>query len=415
MSHGKEKRGAQPPTLQRRTNHDLPEEIVLEILAKQPVKSLLRFRCVCKRWYSSMANPSFISTHLSNNHHNQGLVIHLAKNTRIPSSGRLDSQFCTLARDRTFETISKFPIPFTFRSWFLVLAGSCNGILCFSDYMTPGCNAVYLWNPSIRMFKRLPYTCSTQLRKVALGFGYDSQTNDYKVVKFSWTIAEPMPPPEVEVYSLSSDSWKRIELGISWRPDVVSRNFNITLTFPVVSGHLHWMIEMIEEGDEQEERSTAMILSFDLNSEKFKELPLPDEEGSCFKKGLTSFKEKLALIKFGSGVQPHSMLSCSIWVMREYGVFDSWNELCVLPIQILTDFIGFTKYGALIRKKTWLVSANGVLKSKDKCVLIDPETLHEKEIITQADSQLNVTTYMENLTLLDGANVVSYKEDLLCV
>ena len=236
MSHGKEKRGAQPPTLQRRTNHDLPEEIVLEILAKLPVKSLLRFRCVCKRWYSSIANPSFISTHLSNNHHNQGLVIHLAKNTRIPSSGRLDSQFCTLARDRTFETISKFPIPFIFRSWFLVLAGSCNGILCFSDYMTPGCNGVYLWNPSIRMFKRLPYTCSTQLRKVALGFGYDSQTNDYKVVKFSWTIAEPMPPPEVEVYSFSSDSWKRIELGISWRPDVVSRNFNITLTFPVVSG-----------------------------------------------------------------------------------------------------------------------------------------------------------------------------------
>ena len=101
--------------------------------------------------------------------------------------------------------------------------------------------------------------------------------------------------------------------------------------------------------------------------------------------------------------------------VRQYGVLDSWYKLCVLPIQILTDFIGFTKYGALIRKKTWLVSANGVLKSKDKCVLIDPETLLEKEIITQADSQLNVATYMENLTLLDGANVVSYQGDLLRV
>ncbi|KAK4572187.1 hypothetical protein RGQ29_030563 [Quercus rubra] len=302
MSHGKEKRRAQPPTLQRRTNHDLPEEIVLEILAKLPVKSLLRFRCVCKRWYSSIANPSFISTHLSNNHHNEGLVIHLAKNTRIPSSGRLDSQFCTLARDRTFENHIQVSNSLHFSFLVSVLAGSCNGILCFSDYMTPGCNAVYLWNPSCQV---------------------------------SWTIAEPMPPPEVEVYSLSSDSWKRIELGISWRPDVVSRNFNITLTFPVVSGHLHWMIEMIEEGDEQEERSTAMILSFDLNSEKFKDLPLPDEEGSCFKKGLTSFKEKLALIKFGSGVQPHSMLSCSIWVMREYGVFDSWNNFVFCRFKFL--------------------------------------------------------------------------------
>ena len=44
-----------------------------------------------------------------------------------------------------------------------------------------------------------------------------------------------------------------------------------------MSGHLHWMIELIEEGGGQEGRSTAMIFSFDLNSEKFKELPLPDE------------------------------------------------------------------------------------------------------------------------------------------
>ena len=94
-----------------------------------------------------------------------------------------------------------------------------------------------------------------------------------------------------------------------------------------------------------------MTFSFDLNSEKFKELPLPDEEGSCFKKGLTSFKEKLPLIKFGSGVQPHSMLLCSIWLMREDSVFDSWNKLCVVPVESYPNFIGFTKYGLLLVQK----------------------------------------------------------------
>ena len=48
---------------------------------------------------------------------------------------------------------------------------------------------------------------------------------------------------------------------------------------------------MIEEGVGQETRYVEMILSFDVNSEKFKELPLPNDhsfkDGKCF----TSVKE----------------------------------------------------------------------------------------------------------------------------
>nr|XP_023876158.1 F-box/kelch-repeat protein At3g23880-like [Quercus suber]XP_023876165.1 F-box/kelch-repeat protein At3g23880-like [Quercus suber]XP_023876171.1 F-box/kelch-repeat protein At3g23880-like [Quercus suber] len=398
--------------LQRRTKHDdLPDEIVLEILARLPVKSLLRFRCVCKTWYSYITNPNFISTHLlCYNNHDGGYVIYMPR-TAVHRAyfHRPHSQICTLAFDRTFETISEFRIPFTFQSGYASLVGSCNGILCFTDFITPKSNDVYLWNPSIRKFKRLPNTClnQTQVLNVAHGFGYDSLNNDYKVARFSWTGIKWIPPPEVEVYSLSSDSWKRVELGISRRPNVISYGFNGILAFPFVSGHLHWMIEMIEEGGGQERRYTSMILSFDVNSEKLKELPVPDE-GGCIAKYLTSYKEKLALIKFGHGAQPFSKL-CSIWVMREYGVLDSWNKLFVLPIENSTDFIGFTKYGLLlVRNRSRLVSTNSELERKDKSVLIDPEALHEKEISNQIDYLLDVVTYMENLALLDGTNVVSY-------
>ncbi|XP_065622103.1 F-box/kelch-repeat protein At3g23880 [Quercus suber] len=413
-----QKKEARPPIiLRRRTKHDdLPDEIVLEILARLPVKSLLRFRCVCKTWYSYITNPNFISTHLlCYNNHDGGYVIYMPR-TSVHRAyfHRPHSQICTLAFDRTFETISEFRIPFTFQSGYASLVGSCNGILCFTDFITPKSNDVYLWNPSIRKFKRLPNTClnQTQVLNVAHGFGYDSLNNDYKVARFSWTGIKWIPPPEVEVYSLSSDSWKRIELGISWRPNVLAHYFNYTLTFPFVSGHLHWMIEIIEEGDGQGWRLTSMILSFDVNSEKFKELPLPDDEGSCITKCLTSFKEKLALIKFERSVQPHSMLLCSIWVMRECGVFDSWNKLCVVPVESSLNFIGFTKYCLiLVRKRSQLVSTNSKLESKDKIFLIDPETLHEKEISyigNHIDNRLDIAAYMENLALLDGENLVSY-------
>ena len=107
--------------LRRRTKHDddLPDEIVLDILSKLPVKSLLRFRCVCKPWYSSIANPKFISTHLLNHnhhhHHHHGYVIHIPRNIPIPffpGSSHSSDQVCTLACDRTFETISEFRVPF---------------------------------------------------------------------------------------------------------------------------------------------------------------------------------------------------------------------------------------------------------------------------------------------------------------
>nr|XP_023884580.1 F-box/kelch-repeat protein At3g23880-like [Quercus suber] len=366
---------------------------------------------ICKSWYSYITDPYFISTHLNHNHHHHDYVIHKRRPKIIPHhppSSRSNLQVCTLALDRTFETISEFRIPFTFQSGYPGLVGSCNDILCFTDFIISKSEDVYLWNPSIRKFKRLPNTCLTQLSKVALGFGYDSQNNDYKVVRFSWTISgKPKPPPKVEVYSLSSDSWRRIGLGISWRPNVLAHYFNYTLTFPLVSGHLHWMIEMIDEGGAQEGRFTSMILSFDVNSEKFKELPLPDDEGSFLvTKCVTSFQEKLALIKFGYGVEPHSML-CSIWVMKEYGVPDSWNKLCVLPVDVFIDFTGFTNYGILlIQNMPRRVSTNCELERKYKSVLIDPETLHENEISIQVNYHLDVAIYMESLALLDGANVV---------
>ena len=41
----------------------LPLEIINEILSRLPVKSLLRFLCVSKRWYARIKNQDFIKLH----------------------------------------------------------------------------------------------------------------------------------------------------------------------------------------------------------------------------------------------------------------------------------------------------------------------------------------------------------------
>ncbi|KAK4727087.1 hypothetical protein R3W88_032004 [Solanum pinnatisectum] len=44
---------------------DFPEDLIREILLKLPVKALLRFKCVCKNWYTLIKNPCFIREHLN--------------------------------------------------------------------------------------------------------------------------------------------------------------------------------------------------------------------------------------------------------------------------------------------------------------------------------------------------------------
>lgn len=42
----------------------LPEELIVKILLKLPVKSLLQFKCVCKLWKTLISNTQFANNHL---------------------------------------------------------------------------------------------------------------------------------------------------------------------------------------------------------------------------------------------------------------------------------------------------------------------------------------------------------------
>ncbi|XP_030967227.1 F-box protein CPR1-like [Quercus lobata] len=374
----------EPPIL----NH-LPYDIVLNILTRLPVKSVIRLRCVSKSLYSSITTPYFISTHLNHTKNNinrdNACVIHL------PYSYRPTIPACTVALGRSFDTISEIRIPFDFPHPRVQIVGSCNGLLCLADLVYG--NVIYLWNPSVRKFKKLPDPCLGNSKFVKLGFAYHSENNDYKVVRIS---SPPSSPQVVEVYTLSSGSWRRVEtsLGANGIYYYFKRSL---LPTPLVSGALHW-IAVITEG---EENPIYRILSFDVNCEKFRKLALPHGhiDDKNLEIHLSSFKGKLAFV---TSEQPGFVFS--IWVMRENGVVDSWTKLFVVPFQRIAHCTAFTEYGSLL-----MFSYNNIgrFKYEDKFVLIDIETLQEKKDLGIQIS-LSAATFMESLVLLDGASVVSY-------
>ncbi|XP_058105934.1 putative F-box protein At1g32420 [Magnolia sinica] len=58
-----------PREVEKGENERLPFDLVVEILAWLPVKSLIKFRCVCNQWRKLLLDPMFISMHAERSKH----------------------------------------------------------------------------------------------------------------------------------------------------------------------------------------------------------------------------------------------------------------------------------------------------------------------------------------------------------
>ncbi|KAI9127073.1 hypothetical protein K1719_001632 [Acacia pycnantha] len=91
---------------------------------------------------------------------------------------------------------------------FTRIIGSINGLL--------GLYPLVLWNPATREVRQLPmprkqYNPGTS----TTGFGYSPIVNDYKIVRiYSYYERHGYTLFGAEVYSLSTDSWKDVDLGV---------------------------------------------------------------------------------------------------------------------------------------------------------------------------------------------------------
>ena len=130
---------------------DLPHDVVLNILIGLPVKSLIRFRCICKFWYLSITNSNFITNQAKlYNNTNNGYVLYIQE--------------------------------WAINKRYLLCTDICNsdGLICIALYNN---RTIYLWNPSIRKFKMvtgtsLSFNITPSVFSYAYGFAYHSQKND---------------------------------------------------------------------------------------------------------------------------------------------------------------------------------------------------------------------------------------------
>ncbi|CAN4120675.1 unnamed protein product [Withania somnifera] len=313
---------------------NFPLEIIIEILSRLPVKSVLKFKCVSKSWLSLISSSHFVKSHLkissrnNNNFTNKNLLL---LSMYLPHT----LYSCTLysaLHEKSISFINKLNFPWNPSN---IIAGVsfCNGLflICIGMYS----NNLYLWNPSTRKTKKLPFSGAEYSRcDVTYGFGYDESNDDYNVVEIYGVYGiHYVYGANIKIYSLRENSWRKIEkyCDALFCPD----------SGVFLNGSLHW-------GVAHNDGSCIYwdIVSLNLENEQFGKFSLPNyDPGKCTNGsnsrplGDSSDHFELGTLNWALGkLRDCLCLFCDyykvkldVWVMKENNGKRSWIKSISLP------------------------------------------------------------------------------------
>ncbi|CAI9118805.1 OLC1v1020418C1 [Oldenlandia corymbosa var. corymbosa] len=319
-----------------------PQDLIIDILVRLPVKSIGRFRCVSKPWRSLLSDPLFIKLHRAYHLHDPESLI--LTDSYAPDNFPL---VITFAPDSTSENIyngvtrkiispllqekdnwqlnkwakSMWPL----KKWtndkrkqieWIEVIGSCHGLVLLINEK----HTKFLMNPITLEGVKIPkfsLSLDPSGHLIVHGLGYDGTNDDYKVVTLSIRFRDVSSDDGrtvVDIYSVKTKTWKR-SANSHYYPLGMSRDSGV-----FVNGCVHWLAR-----DERGSCYDPFIAGFDLAQEKFQKVPHPKVFDDSFLCGdLTVIGGCLTLIvyidhdKFG------------IWMMKDYGLQDSWTKFTIL-------------------------------------------------------------------------------------
>ncbi|XP_057422787.1 F-box/kelch-repeat protein At3g23880-like [Lotus japonicus] len=360
----------------------LPHDLMVDILLRQPVKSLMRFKAVSPTWRSFISNPHFAKAHF----HLAAAPTHRLLLNRINHDSDVESLDLqpSLGNPSAVVTL-KFPAPY-FRT-----LGSCRGILLLAKKLAPSLDDLIVWNPSTGCHRKVPlsydhwdswydplltpnishfdllssslycfrdgpsthtippyYLLDSDLH----GFGYDPSKDDYLFVLIRLGEFHPSQVTnrigvlslKTNVPSFYGDQVEYMAIGGPW-----------TLTGLYLNQTLHWVVTS-EEID-------CVIIAFDLLERSLTEIPFSYE----LNEKLVSYAGYhlgvlggcLSLCYSAEGVNfpeegHYDYEMTEIWVMKEYKVQDSWTKTFVISVNAPKRFLPI-----------WSIEGGGVLGADD--------------------------------------------------
>ncbi|KAL3642384.1 hypothetical protein CASFOL_013199 [Castilleja foliolosa] len=263
-------------------NSVLPEELMLCILSRLPVKTITRFKSVCKPWFHLFSTPEFKKLHqaqFSMSQKNQFSIFNIEYYKKKPTI--LDHPFAH-AQNIKLDTV-----------------GCCNGLFCIRRGQE-----VVLWNPATKMSKTVPLKDRGPNNMVSLGFGYDAIEDDFKVVMIvaNFVYGVGMNITSVEIYSVNLGSWITVDVGFQFC-------WFLKKSTLIVNGNPYWDARV---------DGKWVLVCFDVLELVFKIVPIP----TIFKPGLNEDASTDVDLVELDGLDEETKTGTRIWTNVE---FVDWN------------------------------------------------------------------------------------------
>ena len=208
---------------------------------------------------------------------------------------------------------------------------------------------------------------------------YNTIKNINMIVKFTCNQHSNKRDPVFDVFTLSTNAWRRLSKNLP-RECIFITPYHVSIgRFMYWIAYCQWNIK-------------NLIVSFDMTSEEFTEISLPESVAAGKRNNLDLYniRESLfvAQFKIEAGKRVHS-----VWKMMEHGASKSFTKLYTIDVIKLVH--GFRKSGEpIVEKKN---------DGRKDFFAYDPDSKHINFIGISREGYpyISVISYIETLLLLD--------------
>ncbi|XP_010503978.1 PREDICTED: putative F-box protein At3g52320 isoform X2 [Camelina sativa] len=309
------------------TFEEIPEEVLIEILARLPAKSVMRFKCVSKHWSSLISSRYFTNLffQVSSPKREPRVFMFLSDNEHLcallsNNNNFISDSYPHLNQDLTMPGMGG------------CFVNALRGLMCFRVG-----REVRICNLTTRQLLKLPRVKSNILDEAGGEFrmwnyfGHDSVHDEYKVLS---TVCEVN---EEERVVRSEHKVLILGLGAYWRstqsttpPPPPHRPYSQGISINGVLYYGAWV-----------DKNTCVLMSFDLTSEEFSLIELPIEASIVWhvhRANLMIYESKIAVFEYS-----RLMTECilDLWVVEDAGKSKWSHKAFVLPSHQLMQCLSF--------------------------------------------------------------------------
>lgn len=292
-----------------------PDEVIIQILVRLPIKSVFKFKQVCKLWCKLLSERYFIQLYNRISVTNPRVLIEVSDSSESKSG--------LICIDK-FVGVSDLNLDFIKDR--VKIRASCNGLLCCSSIPDKG--VYYVCNPMTRQYKLLPRCRERPVTRfypdgeaTLVGLACDLfNFNKFSVVLAGYHRSFGHRPDRnfmCLVYDSDTNKWRKFN---SLQDDYFT-HMNINQVV-YVNGALHWMTG-----------SYSCVLVLNLKNDVLGKISLPNEVhyGSGTRAYLLDFDGLLSIIQISD-----SWLT--IWALKDYDI-EKWEVVDKVSLRCIRGMV----------------------------------------------------------------------------